>query len=435
MPTLICPYCAVRMPMRQFFLQPRSVVLIVVVAIGLRLGAGSYLQWRLPAGQQFELGDSHGYWKLAECIATGKPYYYAEADAQVFRMPGYPTLLAPIFLVVSPSASPMWGRAFSAVFGGITAALVVWWSTMLFDLRAGLIAGWITAVYPGAVAMGAFVLSEAPFMPLMATHLALATAAFKAGTARNGFLLSLAAGLAAAGAVYMRPSWLLFVPFAGLVGILRFPNRWRIAGQSTVALAVICLCLVPWWVRNYRVTGHFVVTTLQVGASLYDGLNLNASGGSNMNFSLGDVLLHHNAYHSGAELDEFALNRDYREMAMRWATENPILVIKLVGIKFSRLWNVIPNEPMFRSWPLKLSVALTFTPLMALGLYGLMKFSPRGWPFFLAGLPALYFTLLHVIFVAGIRYREPAMLGLIVLASGIIADRFQTKAHGRASTR
>jgi hypothetical protein len=70
---------------------------------------------------------------------------------------------------------------------------------------------------------------------------------------------------------------------------------------------------------------------------------------------------------------------------------------------------------------LKLVVAVTFTPLFVVGCYGLMKYARLGWPYLLAGLPALYFTLLHVVFVASVRYREPAMLGLIVLASGVIA--------------
>ena len=46
----------------------------------------------------------------------------------------------------------------------------------------------------------------------------------------------------------------------------------------------------------------------------------------------------------------------------------------------------------------------------------------------LAGLPALYFTLLHMIFVASIRYREPAMLGLIVLAAGVVSSWMQRRA-------
>ena len=424
--------------MRQLFLHPGSVGLIVLTAIALRLAAGAWFESRLPPGKQFEFGDSDGYWVLARAIAAGESYQYHSPDSRIFRMPGYPTVLAPIFLIFGPNASPMWGRVLSALLGGLTAALMVWWGTLLFDVRAGLIAGWITAFYPGAVAMSSFVLSEAPFMPLMVAHLAFAAAAFKSTTTRKNVLLSIAAGLAAAGAIYMRPSWLLFVPFAAVFGLLRNRKRWRIAGQSAIVFATLCVCLLPWWVRNFRETGHLVLTTLQVGASLQDGLNPKADGSSNMWF-----LKHAPNVYDGWDIserfryikygDEVTLNEDHheyladycrRKLAMRWAWDHPLRVIQLAGIKFSRLWNVIPNEPMFRFGMIKVGVALTFTPLFLLGLYGLTRYSRHGWPYLLAGLPALYFTLLHVIFVAGIRYREPAMLGLIVLASGVIRQRF-----------
>jgi hypothetical protein len=55
------------------------------------------------------------------------------------------------------------------------------------------------------------------------------------------------------------------------------------------------------------------------------------------------------------------------------------------------------------------------------GIVGAWRFSELGWAYVLAWLPAAYFTLLHMVFVGSIRYREPAMLALVVLAAGVLA--------------
>ena len=44
-------------------------------------------------------------------------------------------------------------------------------------------------------------------------------------------------------------------------------------------LAALAVTMMPWWIRNYRVVGRFVPTSLQVGASLYDGWNPEAKPG------------------------------------------------------------------------------------------------------------------------------------------------------------
>jgi hypothetical protein len=66
-------------------------------------------------------------------------------------------------------------------------------------------------------------------------------------------------------------------------------------------------------------------------------------------------------------------------------------------------------------------------------LVGVWRYTRFGWPCFLAWLPAVYFTLLHVVFVSSMRYREPAMLALIVLAAGVLAGAAAPASPPRAS--
>jgi hypothetical protein len=93
----------------------------------------------------------------------------------------------------------------------------------------------------------------------------------------------------------------------------------------------------------------------------------------------------------------------------------------LAGIKVRRMWNIWPNEPSFSAWPIRLTVLLTYVPVLGLAVVGAVKTFRRGLPYLLCWFPAVYFTLLHMIFVGSIRYRQPAMLGLIVLAAGTLA--------------
>ncbi len=180
--------------------------------------------------------------------------------------------------------------------------------------------------------------------------------------------------------------------------------------------------MVPWWIHNAQVTGRFVPTTLQVGASLYDGLHPQATGGSDMRF-VPEFVARQRAEANVIDAGEFEYQLDRRmwQASLDWARQHPARVLELAGIKFLRMWNVWPNEPAFRNWLLRLALMATYGPLLILSLIGVWRFTPWGWPYLLAWLPAVYLTLLHVIFVSSLRYREPAMLALAVLAAGVLA--------------
>jgi 4-amino-4-deoxy-L-arabinose transferase-like glycosyltransferase len=402
---------------------------ILVVALGVRLAAGFWWQARLPAGVKFAFGDSESYWQLGRAIARQEPYAYGPDDLRIFRTPGYPALLAPLFwLCAEPPV--MWARAVSAILSTAAVAAVAALGWLLFDRLTGLVAAALAALYPEAIALGVFVLSEAPFAPLMMLNLVCWILAWQRG--RHGW--SLAAGIAAGLATLMRPSWLLMAPFTAVVPALLIVLLMKRDERATalrrhfeilaVSLLGLVLTMTPWWIRNYRVSGRFVPTTLQVGASLYDGLSPTATGGSDMRF-VGRFVAEQRAADADAPgnkagLFEDRLDRRMRDASVQWARQHPRRVLELMVIKLARLWSPLPNADEFQSRWLRLALLCTYTPLMVLALVGLWRNRRRGWPIWLCVLPAIYLTCLHVVFVSSIRYRGPAMLPLIVVAAAAI---------------
>jgi hypothetical protein len=85
------------------------------------------------------------------------------------------------------------------------------------------------------------------------------------------------------------------------------------------------------------------------------------------------------------------------------------------------MWSPWPNAKEFQSRRLAWILAAGYAPLLLTAAYGAFRTVGCGWPYVLCLLPAVYFTLLHMIFVSSIRYRQPALLPLMVLAAAGIA--------------
>jgi 4-amino-4-deoxy-L-arabinose transferase-like glycosyltransferase len=408
---------------------------VLIGALGLRLAAGwGWQAWLDRQGRgPFGFGDSDGYWVLAQEIARGEPYQYGPEGLRVFRTPGYPALLAPLFLV-SDDPPIIRGRAVSAVLDTAAVAAVGWLAWRLFNPWAGVCGAAMAAFYPESVAAGILVLSEAPFCPLMLLHLGLWMAAWQS---LSPIGLALGAGVAAGAATLMRPDWLLFIPFAVAIGLLFGRPRLRHLGLGAAMLLGLAAAMAPWWIRNARVTGHFVPTTLQLGAGLYDGWNPGATGAGNWDLvepaakRLRDQIVAADPSAGASGEWEYRLDARLRAEALDWALANPGRAAELAAVKLVRMWNFWPNEPGLSAWPIRWGVAITYLPVLILGIWGAIKTIRRGWPYVLCWLPAVYFTLLHMVFVSSIRYRQPAMLGLMVLASGVVGGWNKLAKEGR----
>ncbi|MFM7072007.1 MAG: glycosyltransferase family 39 protein [Planctomycetota bacterium] len=450
-------------PSRRFWLCACG---IVVAAFATRMAAAVWWQSRLELPTSFAFADSETYWSLAGTIYRDEPFQYGSPDASVFRTPGYPALLAIVFAIAGSDNPPViFARGLSAACGAAATAFVIALGTRWRSPTVGLITGLIAAFHPEAVSLGVFVLSEAPFHPLMVLNVwcfheafAVAGSSHKRRRWWSGFAAGVTAGLAA----LMRPSWLLFPPF--LMGLklafigfdlvatrLRGGRRpdadqdaphvhdrrrtnvalaWRsvseVARTGVPIILGVCLVMAPWWWRNYRVVGEFVPTTLQVGASLYDGWRPDAAGGSDMRFAprFFDELKREDALRSSPLPGTFEsrLDRRQREAAVAWAGANPGRVIELIGIKFARMWSPMPNSRDMGGVLLRAVIAIGFIPLMLLAAWQTWH-CRREWPTaWLLWAPAVYLTCLHTIFVSSLRYRQPALLPLMALAAAAIVE-------------
>ncbi len=428
-----------------------------IVAVGFSLRVIAALIWQNSiSGETFLIfGDSDSYWTMAKKIAQGLPYQYGSSDSRVFRAPLYPLFLSPWTLIDGTSEQPTWMAIFAAriagcFMGALCIGIIIrltmklfcnqsWKPSVEVGIWAGIWAGLLAALYPGAIGMSIFILSEAIFCPLMLLSLgstSLAIQAKKQGRWEVAWSWMLSSGAISGAACLARPSWSLWpaVLFSYLIVVMfqSFPGtfakhrsgwRWRWIFSCVLFCVGICMVMSPWWVRNYLETGKFVPTTLQVGASLYDGWHPGASGSSDegMNFVNAFIVKQNTEDDreilAGNQLDstlEWRLDQRLKNAAIAWAFENSSDAIRLGLVKFLKTWSPLPVARELGSDTVRWLEAIGYSAIMGFAVIGMWQCRSQigTWLF---AMPCVYFALLHVFFIGSVRYRQPAVLAICVL--------------------
>lgn len=267
--------------------------------------------------------------------------------------------------------------------------------------------------------MSVVLLSEAPCCPLLVAHVAAGVAAWQAPTPSRAYGWAIASGLLAAGASLMRPSCLLLPAFTLAFGWCCSAERGKQLRLGCVVLLALAAGMLPWWVRNCAVAGRFVATTLQVGASLYDGIGPQATGRSEMSFVAPFTAAERAAPARPGEPFEVRLDRRFREAALTYAAAHPAHVLRLVPGKLWAYCAPWPGEAA-ASWPVRAVFGLGYLPMLCLIVFGAARVRPWSWPVAACIAPFFYFLCLHLVFVSSMRYREPPWLALLPLAGNAV---------------
>ncbi len=324
------------------------------------------------------------------------------------------------------------------LFGAGAVACIMWMTRMVGNATTAALAGVFASIYPGAIAMSIFVLSEAVATPLYVASCTLLLWGLRHPLVSNRLFSSgayssagafVSAGITLALACLARPSWSLWPAIAIPYLLIAIKPKGRVEWRCMLwCIFLFCAgavgTMAPWWVRNYQVTGKFVPTTLQVGASLYDGWHPGASGSSdeNMDFVIPfieaqnaeDEMLAKQGIPLESTL-EWRIDRRMRQAAWDWARKNSSDAIWLSLVKLQKTWSPIPVaqevQPLIR-W----AEGIGYGGLVVGAIAGAwrMRRERGAW---LAWMPCLYLALLHAIFIGSVRYRQPGVLLLCPLAA------------------
>jgi len=400
---------------------------IVVAALVLRIGAAGWVEHRVEEnGTRFLIeGDANGYWHLAEAIANGDDYSIHQPPRRVLRVPGFPLLLAAVIRVFGSS---LWAaRVVLAGAGAGCCWLTYLLGSQLSNRRTGLIAAAFVAIHPFHVGMSVLILSETWFtFWMLASLVALArligtcgeknkdstASSFESSPAQATFPMILRATLAGAllaCAVLIRPGFILWL--VPVVAAIVWFVRSSLFVRALYALTLVCafgLTMLPWVIRNHNVTHHWVMTSLWSGPSLYDGLNPNADGTSDMTFFDKENVL--------ATMSEYDMNAHYQQKAIDFVKDNPGRTLQLAALKAARFLQPAPSTPP-TTWALWVLCTFFYALFFGLCVRSVWNYHVDIRGVLICVGPFLLFLVVHMVFVGSLRYRLPTEFPLAIVAA------------------
>jgi hypothetical protein len=315
-----------------------------------------------------------------------------------------------------------------------------------------LTAGVLVAVNPLLIAISGLLLSETLFTPMLAWGMVClviggngarldAHKPFRRGI---GLALWLAGGLLLAMSSLVRPSALPLPVLMGIAAVFLSrprksdqnwsgerayyrrnpsaapaawpPKGWPLPVGATMLLLTL-IVIIPWGFRNWRVLGSWVWTTTNEGVTAYDGFNPDATGASDQSF-LG-------AFPQLGQLGELERSRYLSDKAAAYVRANPERAAKLALLKAARTWSPVPLSREYGDWKrsvVLLAYSVPLDLLVVAGLVGPLSGGMRRAAKVFLVLPAIYFTLVHMLSIGSIRYRAPVEPALAVVAAAAVAE-------------
>ena len=367
-------------------------------------------------------------------------YYGALRPEQptIFLVPGYAFFMAGIFAVFG-TGNFLAVRGVQLLLGLLTVLIGLKIAGRFLSGRYLFFAGLFFALDPFELYYEAMPATQALFSLLFLLGILLSIRLLESSQKCGGFLFEAAlAGIVWAAAFYVRPAslpvmvWLILIlPFTPL--LKRILDRLRGTSETVkgkrwfsrngllaavTVLLVFSLLMLPWGIRNKRISGTFRIMPAQGGVNLWE-YNGRIFTDHFLNETRGALLLYSDLRDqyidrlNSPELAEFPEFRDEPEWVrdrilyernIRFMLDNPVLTLRLISLRFVEFFKPFPLNSFSPIYMVTGLLALFWVLFFLWGGAVRCSLENGAEGFFLATLIAGY-SLMHLLTASGTPHR------------------------------
>jgi 4-amino-4-deoxy-L-arabinose transferase-like glycosyltransferase len=216
----------------------------------------------------------------------------------------------------------------------------------------------------------------------------------------------------------VKSQFILFGPIIMGWRIIVGKGKRRLIFKGFVIVGIsIFITILPWTIRNYLTHGEFVLITTNGGEVFWQGNNSGATGGDISH-------LPEFVDHPIVKMDPVKSNKIGYRLAFEWIRENPLDFCRLCLKKLNMYWSFIRDYQYDDLWGVYIGKAgsniiptINNAVIIFLSIFGFVyTFSIRSKSFCLH-LLVMLFSLIHMLFLSGVRYRVGIFPIVIIFAA------------------
>lgn len=398
-----------------FFFKKRYLILIIVLTLLVRLLYVLYFP------QLAIRGDTKGYDEIAIGLIEQGEFVGWELGWGVIRPPGYPLFLAGVYLLSGQNYLAV--RLWHCLFGTLTALFVYLICIRLFKKEfIPLLATALVGLHPALIGYVGLLYTETMFTFFLVVFVYFLQRGIFGGKyfhfSLSGFFLGLVA---------LTSSRIMYFPFLFLILCWFLPQNKKLLIKRWLVMTIfMLLTIAPWTIRNYIVSGKFILLEDYHRAALW--------------FATNPYDIHEWNKEPIKQLIEgktfVEAEQIMHEEGKRYLKEHPFIYLKNSFKRFFRLWisghsNIFSGLEKsflyawqvkdFKLFAIKFLFLATNLFLLAIGFWGIFLMGKARFTDFLVVFsPIIYSTLLHSFTVAAPRLSVPILPFVLIFSAASI---------------